>query len=133
MRRLTEQKMRSGQRTGLQSVAAVQAIHCRLNMQRTAPETINETKKKKIGAEKSEVPGAVQNPTRDRQASSAIDCGEFERKVVKVFEREGYGYEGLLMLPTGQLEQTFEELKSGAKSFNQAIESLLNAYRAGLG
>lgn len=52
---------------------------------------------------------------------------------MKVFEREGYGYEGLLMLPTDELEHVFERYSGGHFSFGDAVGGLLESYRTALG
>lgn len=127
--RSAESKRRSGQRLGLQTLAARPEICCRQNLQRTAPETIKETKKKKKGAENMDAIAQALTGITDRQPSFDIDLGEFERRAVKVFEREGYGYEGLLMLPAGELEQVFERLYDGHLSFGEAVGELLDSHR----
>ncbi|WIY24508.1 helix-turn-helix domain-containing protein [Parasedimentitalea psychrophila] len=122
-------KRRAGQRPSLQPAAATPAMHCLQNLQRTAPETIKETIKKNEGAENTNAIGQALSGDTGRQPSLDIDLGEFERRIVKVFEREGYGYEGLLMLPADEMEHVFQRLCSGHLSFGEAVGELLDSYR----
>jgi len=132
-RRSAKSKRLTGQRPGLQPAAAPPAMHCRQTLQRTAPETIKETIKKNKGAENTNAMDRALTSDTGHQVSLDIDAGEFERRVVKVFEREGYGYEGLLMLPADELEQVFERLCSGHLSFSEAVGELLGSYRSAQG
>ncbi|MEL7803202.1 helix-turn-helix domain-containing protein [Sulfitobacter pontiacus] len=126
--RLTKLKLRAGARTGVQPVAVPAAVNCRINLKRTAPEQIKETIKKNDKAENMEATGPTSLVGIGGRAVRQIDLGEFERRAVKVFERKGYGYEGLLMIPAGKFEQTFESYRDGIKSFGQSIGDLLDAY-----
>ncbi|OUS33606.1 hypothetical protein A9Q94_18775 [Rhodobacterales bacterium 56_14_T64] len=132
-RQSVKSKRLTGQRPGLQPAAAPPAMHCRQTLQRTAPETIKETIKKNKGAENTNVMDRALTGDAGNQASLDIDAGEFERRVVKVFEREGYGYEGLLMLSAGELEEVFERLCGGHLSFGVAVKELLDSYRTARG
>lgn len=58
-----------------------------------------------------------------------LGLGEFERSVAKVFEREGYGYEGLMALPVGTVESIYTKLQAGDLTFARAVGELLQAYR----
>lgn len=113
--------------SGVQSVADKGAAHCLKHMQPTAPETIKETIKKK-GMPESAVTRAVKSK---RQRSACIDfgLGEFERRAAKIFEREGFGYEGLISLPNGKMERVFNLMKQGECSFSKAVAELLQTYR----
>jgi DNA-binding Lrp family transcriptional regulator len=126
--RLAKLKLRAGARTGVQPVAVPAAVNCRINVKRSAPEQIKETIKKNDKAENMEATGPTPLVDIGGRAVRQIDLGEFERRAVKVFERKGYGYEGLLMIPAEKLEQTFVSYRDGIKSFGQSIGDLLDAY-----
>ena len=106
---------------------------CRKNLQRAAPEIIKETIKKKDKAEKEEsgvlISGSKIGRPALQPAPQIENPGEFERRVAKVFEREGYGYVGLMMLPSGKMEQVFDAYQNGAKTFGQSVGELLAAYK----
>ena len=126
----TEAKMRAGKRIGVHSAVAPPAMHCRKSLQRAAPEQIKETIRETDNAENARGVVPISIPSIGNTAPIQIDAGEFERRVVKVFERSGYGYEGLLMLPAGKLEQVFEIYRDGTLSFGQSVGDLLDAYRS---
>lgn len=126
--RLAKLKPRAGARTGLQPVAGPPAVRCRINLKRTAPEQIKETIKKNDKTENMKMTGPTSLENVGGKAARQIDLGEFERRIVKVFERKGYGYEGLLMLRAGKLEQSFVSYRDGIRSFGQSIGDLLDAY-----
>ena len=128
--RLAELKLRAGARTGLQSVTAPPAVRCRINLKRTAPEQIKETIKKKDKAEKKDAVRSTSVQNTVDSAARQVDLGEFERRAVKVFERNGLGYEGLLRLPAEKLDEAFVSYRDGVRSFGQSIGDLLEAYRA---
>lgn len=128
--RSAELKMRAGKRVGMHSAVAPPAMHCRKSLQRVAPEQIKETIKKKDRAENAKAAGPILIPNMGDTAPRQIGLGEFERRAVKVFERNGYGYEGLMILPAGKLEQVFEFYRDGTRSFGQSIGDLLDAYRS---
>jgi len=128
--RLRALKMREHQRTDLQKSAALPAIRCRLDLQDAAPETIKETIRKRENAASELVINSVTTSRTEKITSSGIDLGEFERRVVKVFERKGFGYKGLVSLPVGCLEQAFVSYDKGITSFGQSISGLLAAYRS---
>ncbi|AXI46312.1 hypothetical protein C1J03_09895 [Sulfitobacter sp. SK012] len=130
--RSAELKSRAGARTGLQPVAAPPAMRCRKNLKRTAPEQIKETIKKQDRAERVEVVGPTSLRNAGDSAGRQINPGDFERRMVKVFESKGYGYEGLLELPAGKLEQVFESYRDGGRSFGQSVGDLLDAYKVQL-
>lgn len=127
--RLAELKVRAGGRSGLQPVAAPPAMRCRLNMQQAAPEQIKETIKKKERAKNKAAIGQTSLNNLGVTVPQQVDLGEFERRAVKVFELNGYGYEGLLTLPAEKLAQVFESYRDGVRSFGQSIGDLLDAYR----
>ncbi|MDA5095797.1 hypothetical protein O2N63_17030 [Aliiroseovarius sp. KMU-50] len=114
---------------GLQTPAFKPATPCRSSMKQAAPETIKETIKKKENAENWIGLNTGSNLSASKATVSDMGLGEFERRVVKVFEKEGFGYSGLLMLPNGALEQVHADLVSGCKTFSQALEELLTTYR----
>lgn len=128
--RLAELKTRARQRTGLNPVAAPPAAYCRSNLQRPAPETIKETKKKKEGAEKGIAFGPMSRATGQIISLDEMGLGEFERRVVKVFEKEGYGYEGLMALPAQDVELAYGRMVVGEMSFSNALGELLEKYRS---
>ena len=124
-RDFVKQKVQRGAPASLQSVAAPYAINCRSNLQPAAPETI----KKKGNAEKTSVDKSASCGNTDRRVTIEFSLGEFEQRIAKVFEREGYGYEGLLTLPAAEMETVFGKLRSGSISFNQAAGKMLDRYR----
>lgn len=128
-RNFVKQKIRGGAPASLQSVAAPCATHCRSSLQPAAPETIKETIKKKGNAEKTSVDKSTSCGNTDRRVTIEFSLGEFEQRIAKVFEREGYGYEGLLTLPAAEMETVFGKLRSGSISFNQAAGKMLDRYR----
>ncbi len=65
----------------------------------------------------------------ERPVAIEFGLGDFEQRLAKVFEREGYGYEGLLTLPAAEMETVFGKLRSGSISFNQAAGEMLDRYR----
>ncbi|WP_300892685.1 helix-turn-helix domain-containing protein [Roseovarius sp.] len=128
--RLAELKMRGAKRVGMHPVAATPAIRCRSNLKRPAPETIKETKKKKENAERMSVSAAMSRAQGQRQPSEAMALGEFERRVVKVFERKGFGYMGLMKLPARELELAHSQMLAGELSFSKAVGRLLETYES---
>jgi hypothetical protein len=58
-----------------------------------------------------------------------MDLGQFEQRVVKVFEREGYGYEGLSALPAQDVELAHGLMVTGELTFSGAVARLLKTYR----
>ena len=128
-RSFMKQKIRGSAPASLQSVAAPCATHCRSNLQPAAPKTIKETIKKKGNAERLSVDKSASCGNTDRRVTIEFSLGEFEQRIAKVFEREGYGYEGLLTLPAAEMETVFGKLRSGSISFNQAAGKMLDRYR----
>ena len=128
-RDFVKQKVQRGAPASLQSVAAPYATNCRSNLQPAAPETIKETIKKKGNAEKTRVDKSTSRGNSNRRVTFEFSLGEFEQRIAKVFEREGYGYEGLLTLPAAEMETVFGKLRSGSISFNQAAGKMLDRYR----
>lgn len=128
--RLPELKSRSGKRTGLKPFAAPPEMHCRPNPQRPAPETIKETKKKTERAER-EIAAVKAVSAEERGKPCAVmGLGEFERRVVKVFEREGYGYEELMAVPAQDVEQAYGQMADGCITFSDAVKRLLKTYKS---
>ncbi|MGR3634604.1 MAG: hypothetical protein ACU0BK_01605 [Shimia sp.] len=123
-------KSRAGKRTGLKPASAPPAVHCRPNLQRPSPDPIKETKKKKEIAEEAIVSGRASHVCEQRDASGEMGLGEFERRIAKVFEREGYGYEGLMALQVKDLEQSYDLMAAGELSFPEAVGQLLKKFRA---
>jgi len=123
-------KPRAGQRTGLNPASVPHAVHCRQNLQRPSPETIKETKKKKRNAENVIAPDLASGTSKPGASSDEIGLGEFERRVVKVFEKEGYGYEGLMSVPAEELELVYCRMVQGDLSFSAALGQLLSKYRS---
>ena len=103
------------------------AAHCLKHRHPTAPEKIKETIKKK-SRPKNKV-NSAENKQGQRKPPINFDLGEFERRAAKVFEKEGFGYEGLVDLQTGEMERVFELMKDGELSFSKAIGELLQIYR----
>lgn len=128
--RLTELKMRAGERTGLKPVSAPPATHCRADLKRASPETIKETKKKKETAEKRKPRGSGSCLEKKTFSTDEMTAGQFENRAAKVFEKEGYGYEGLVALPADEVELAFNRMVSGELSFSRAVGSLLNKFRS---
>ncbi|WP_294227192.1 helix-turn-helix domain-containing protein [uncultured Shimia sp.] len=126
---LAERKPRAGLRTGLNSVSALPATRCRLNLRPASPETIKETKKKKEDAENAFAHGPRSHCIVRSSSSGEMDLGQFEQRVVKVFEREGYGYEGLLALPAQDAELAHGLMVTGELTFSGAVARLLKRYR----
>jgi len=126
----TEVKMRASQRTRVHSAVEPPATHCRKGLQRAAPEQIKETIKKKDSAENATAAVPISIPSTGDIAQRKIDLWEFEKRTVKVFERNGYGYEGLVRLPVGSLEQAFESYRDDVRTFGQSVGDLLDAYRS---
>jgi len=124
-------KMKAEKQKDLQPIAALPAIHCRLNLQPAAPETIKETIKKKERAER-------KSGGRLRSCNNAIGpkptnfgLGDFEQRLVKIFIREGYGYEGLMEIPASEMEAVYNQMCCGNISFSQAVGAILESYRTG--
>lgn len=124
-----ELRMRSGQRTGMKPVSAAPAIHCRPNLKRAAPETRKETIKKKGSAERDGALIGAVLPAGLAAPTSEMGMGEFERNLARAFDRKGYGYQGLLELPVGTVEQAYADLEGGKLSFTQVVDDLLDQYR----
>ncbi len=76
------------------------------------------------------VSGRVPHVNEQRDASGEIGFWEFERRTAKVFEREGYGYEGLMALQVKDLEQSYDLMTAGDLSFPEAVGQLLKKFRA---
>lgn len=127
---VAELKPRAGQRTGLNPVSAPPAMRCRLNMRSASPETIKETKKKKEDAENAIVHGPMSRFTQRGNSSNEMSLGQFEQRIVKVFEREGYGYVGLMALPAQDMELVYGQMATGELTFSGAVGRLLQTYRA---
>jgi DNA-binding Lrp family transcriptional regulator len=128
--RLAECKLLAGGRKGLNPVSAIPEACFRSNVKRLSPETRKETKKKKENAEKMKAFGSAVDGVSQRAASVEMDLGQFEKRVAKVFEKEGFGYEGLLSLPTGDLEEAFARMAAGDLGFAGAVGQLLDKYKA---
>ena len=58
-----------------------------------------------------------------------IGLGDFEKRIAKVFEREGYGYIGLMELPAREMERVHERMVVGELSFAEAVGSLVETFR----
>ena len=130
MQALAECKLLAGGRKGLNPVSAIPEACFRSNVKRLSPETRKETKKKKENAENANALGSAAIGVRRGPASVEIDLGQFEQWVAKVFEKEGLGYEGLLSLPTGDLEEAFARMAAGDLGFSRAVGQLLDKYKA---
>ena len=128
-KRLAELKMRAGQRTGMKPVSVPPAMHCRPNLKRASPETIKETIKKKESAEREGAMIDVSPPAELGAPKIGTGMGEFERNLAKAFDHKGYGYQGLLELPSGVVEQAYFEVLDGKLSFTQAVDDLIAQYR----
>lgn len=119
------------QRRRLARVKPVSVDHeaCfRDNVKQVSPETRKETKKKKENAENELGSAAI--GVNQIAASPEMDLGQFERRVAKVFENEGSGYEGLLSLPTGDLEEAYARMIAGNSTFSGAVGQLLEKHNA---
>jgi DNA-binding Lrp family transcriptional regulator len=119
-----------GQLRDVKLASANPATYDRVNLQQPAPQTIKETIKKSAGAERKLGNGAMLCPIRGSNELADLGLGEFERRVAKVFEREGYGYEGLMALPVGTVESIYIKLQAGKLTFGRAVGELLHTYRA---
>lgn len=128
--RLSEQKSRSGHHASMNSTSAQPAARFRSILKRTSPETIKETIKKKRSAERVTASTSRSLPEKQDASKAEMGLGEFERRVVKVFEREGFGYEGLLSLPSNEIEVAYVEMTKGVLSFSNAVGRLLENYRS---
>lgn len=129
-KRSMELKMRAGQRIAMKPVTENPAIGCRQTLQRPAPEKKKENIKKNEETGKCNDGGLIGNAKRSHEIGVEMDLGEFERRIVKVFEREGLGYEGLMNLPVGQVEEAYERIAADDLSFSQAVGRLLKASTA---
>ncbi|WP_146184031.1 helix-turn-helix domain-containing protein [Aliiroseovarius pelagivivens] len=128
--RLSELKSRSGRSSSMNSTSAQPAALFRSALKRSSPETIKETIKKKRSSERETVPNSRSLSEKHGASKTEMDLGEFEKRVVKVFEREGYGYEGLLSLPATEIEVIYGEMTKGVLSFSNAVGRLLKKYRS---
>lgn len=68
-----------------------------------------------------------------RKTSSGINYVEFERRIVKVFERDVPGYKGLMMLSENELESVFKRFSGNHLTFNDAVSELLDSFRVACG
>lgn len=128
-KRLMEQRIWTGHKTVMQPVAECPAIRCRQTLQRPAPEKKKEKIKEKGDPGKDVKDGLIGNDKGLFKSGEEMGLGEFERRAVKVFEREDLGYEGLMLLPAQVVEDTYEQMTAGELSFPQAIGRLLKARR----
>lgn len=128
--RLTECKLLARGRKGLNPVSAIPEACFRSNVKGLSPETRKETKKKKENAENPNALGSAAIGVRRGPALVEIDLGQFEQRVAKVFEKEGLGYEGLLSLPTGDVEKAYARMAAGDFGFSGAVGQLLDKYKA---
>ena len=87
-------------------------------------ETKKETKKKKTHS----LQNGADHAHSSLSGRPVMDLADFEKRMVKVFEKKGWGYAGLLSLSPAFIEETHQKLLRGALSFNQAVTALLNAY-----
>ncbi|MDU8929673.1 helix-turn-helix domain-containing protein [Alisedimentitalea sp. MJ-SS2] len=103
---------------------------CRRSLHPGAPENIKEKNKEEIIAENARKTSTGPGTPCGGAASPDVSEGDFERRVAKVFERQGYGYEGLLELEPGFITSTYEAFCRRELDFNSAITQLLKAYRS---
>ncbi|WP_298566802.1 helix-turn-helix domain-containing protein [uncultured Aliiroseovarius sp.] len=128
--RLSELRSRSGRPSSMNSTSARPAARFRSTLKCASPETIKETIKKKRSAERETALTSRSLTEKQAASKTEMDLGEFEKRVVKVFEREGYGYEGLLSLPATEIEAAHGEITKGVLSFSNAVGRLLKKYRS---
>ena len=124
-------ELRGGGRTGttMKRAAEDPAAHCRHNMQRTAPEKEKKKEKKKVALRRATAGGQIAAAKRRHGANEEMNLGEFERRIAKVFERAGLGYEDLVRLPVGEFERAYEQMKTGELTFARTVDLLLEAGR----
>jgi hypothetical protein len=59
-----------------------------------------------------------------------MDPGQFEQRVARVFEKQGYGYVGLMSLPAEDLAGAYARMATGDLTFSDAVGQLLEKYRS---
>ena len=127
-RKLMELKAQRNRQMNLQPIAETPAGICRKNMQRTAPETIKETKKKKENAEKQTGMCRAVQKILNSNAKPELKFEEFEKMMGKAFNQEGSGYMALMELPLDLIEETCDEVRAGKMSITKAAAKLLSQY-----
>ncbi|WP_425660511.1 hypothetical protein [Roseobacter sp. EG26] len=129
-RRSMELKMRAGQRTAMKPVAEIPAMRCRQTLQRAAPKKRKENIKKNDETGKCGEGGIIGIAGEPLNSGKQVTLADFERRVAKVFEREGLGYEKLINLSTGEVEHTYKQVIADELTFSQAVGRLLKASKA---
>ena len=96
-------------------------------MQPTAPKKENEKIKERMQRDGAEVTGNVSDRNDRAGKPGVIDPGEFERRMVKAFEKVGMGYEDLVDVPSENFEKIYNEHASGQITFGEAARRLRHA------
>lgn len=116
----------TGSETDLQMRSDHSEATCSETMKRVAPETVKETQKKLACEHES----SSTSTKKQKPIAPEIGQGEFESRIAKVFEKQGYGYVGLLELSDTCIEKVYLRFVHGEITFPKAVGLLLDQYRA---
>lgn len=129
-KRSVAQEMPACEGTPMKPTSKTHEAHFRQSVKPTAPETIKETIKKKDSAEKRDPDATAANKKPTQQPRLNVGLGDFEKRVAKVFEQQGYGYEGFAThVLAADLEHAHKQFVTHALTFSQAVGPLLRTYK----